>query len=215
MYACLSNELISFDKPMGDTFKIMMSINSIKVTPFILNYSLIWSDLMDYMKRHTIARRTPTQSPHAHGARRDIRRRRKRGRGGRGAGPPNSWSWGYGGHAHFWAARPAYYMRARLRDHVVQIMASQRTLDAWLPADKKKKTASDRRKKYTPCNVTRLRMEEVWSILITSDNCAPQIRSASGAYAGDDVEMAANGISCVQKTCHSSKRTISLASLIC
>ena len=34
---------------------------------------------------------------------------------------------------------------ARLRDHVVQIMTSQRTLDTWLPAAKKKKTASDRR----------------------------------------------------------------------
>ena len=33
----------------------------------------------------------------------------------------------------------------RLRDHVVQIMASQRTLDTWLPAAKEKKTASDRR----------------------------------------------------------------------
>ena len=57
-------------------------------------------------------------------------------------------------------------MRARLRDHVVQIMASQKTLDTLLPAAKKKKTGDE--KKYTPCNVTRLRMEEVWSILTTS-----------------------------------------------
>ena len=34
---------------------------------------------------------------------------------------------------------------ARLRNYVVQIMASQRTLDTWLPAAKKKKTGSDRR----------------------------------------------------------------------
>ena len=45
-------------------------------------------------------------------------------------------------------------------------MASQKTLDTLLPAAKKKKTWDE--KKDTPCNVTRLRMEEVWSMSTTS-----------------------------------------------
>ena len=83
------------------------------------------------------------------------------GNGSFGGGvPPKKWWLGDpGGMRIFepWPHRTCVY----LRDHVVQIMASQRTLDTWLPAAKKNRLQVTGGKKYTPCNVTRLRMEEV------------------------------------------------------
>ena len=65
------------------------------------------------------------------------------------------------GEGHMWGARTlpnlegvkgmCAFLSVRLRDHLVQIKAKQRTLDTWLPAAKKnfKKTASNREVKST------------------------------------------------------------------
>ena len=66
-------------------------------------------------------------------------------RGGEGHMPPQILRLGgHGGGTCIFELRP-HTTSVRFCNHMVQIMASQRTLDTWLPAANKKKTLFDKR----------------------------------------------------------------------